>query len=679
MNVNEFVYKLPEPLAEEIRKHLTSASVPGGEEAQPGLEDLLRSKDALARVRAGLRSPEEETLRIVVTAFADEPFEEANLERAGRARLSGAALKVGLLRLCRKGIVFALRKAWGEPLYTLPSDTLGIWQELLFPLRDGKREPLDDAEPVTTVTPELAVPAQRLLSLLAYANREGLPLTQKGTLAKRQLLKLNALLHIDAEEGGMPDVRYAGDGAYPFTLAALLDVSLRLGLLRKEADLYSLNETALAAWLARPEGQLNQEAYALLRPLLMPPEPAFRHWIVLSEAQSPGNWWPIDASIEELERRGLIGSGSLESGGLLTGWLKPLAAIGFVELGRAADGSWRAKWTTPAARTEPHAQAACLGNVNESMFVQPDFEVIVPPGVPYAARWELERFAEQEHAGTIVRYRLTRERVVQALTAGYTGERIVSVLQAHAKYGVPELVDYSIRQWAGQYGKVSVEDAVLLRCRDEAAARELEANRQVEPYLLERLGPLAWLADARRADELFRQLEASGYSPSRVNLARGAETEKAEDGPRPAAVAGGSARKQTLANRAEALKAPDGGAGAPEGLIYSRLSVQYYDIERTFPRTEDLYPGLQEVPNMWLKECRRYHAATRMDMIRKALQWKACLRLRQQGEDRLLVPERLEGNPEEWRVAGFQSNGEVRLSPEQWDEMQLVLPGINDE
>lgn len=677
MNVAFFAQKLPITIAEEIRKQLDNALPAVSSKEDYSLQQLLIAPDVLELLYTTLREMEMLTLRLIVTAFGCEPFDDAKLGRSGRSQLSGAAIKVGLMRLCRKGIVFALRKSWGEQLYMLPADTMAIWSKLLFPVNHQQLHSTKE-ETITTSSIEGPLPSARILTALAYCFREGLPLTQKGTIAKRHVMKLTAKLRLLDNEARVPAIRYVGEDTYPFTFAAIVDMCLRFGLLKAQAHSYMLNEDKLNIWLEQSEEEMNQSIYASLFQLLVPVEPSMRHWIVRSEEQAPRCWFSIKQLITELEQRMIIQSGSLHIDGIISHWLQPLESLGFIEMGYSLDGERTARWTTPAARTEAHQAAVEHSLKNEPIFVQPDFEIIVPPGVSYKARWELEQFAEQEQAGGISRYRLTRECTIQALEAGYAAERILSTLRKHAKYGVPELVEYSLTQWAGQYGRAAVEDAVIFRCRDEDTAREMQQNVKLKPFLLEQIGPLVWLVEPSSAQALFGQLEACGYSPSRLSL--GFDADKGKSDSRASSASDPvSGRQQTLATRTIKQTESRIGDDDPQGLIYSRVSVQYYDIERTFPRLEDLYPGLQDVPNIWLKECRSYHAATRMDMIRKAVEWKACVRLRQEGQDRLLVPERLEGTSERWIVSGYNPTGEVKLSPEQWEEMQLVLPGINDE
>lgn len=62
-----------------------------------------------------------------------------------------------------------------------------------------------------------------------------------------------------------------------------------------------------------------------------------------------------------------------------------------------------------------------------------------------------------------------------------------------------------------------------------------------------------------------------------------------------------------------------------KGLIYSRHSTQYFEMERRLPELYELYPDLNSIPPMWLKDYRSYHPSTRKEMVEKAIEWKTML------------------------------------------------------
>ncbi|UJF35264.1 hypothetical protein [Paenibacillus hexagrammi] len=116
-----------------------------------------------------------------------------------------------------------------------------------------------------------------------------------------------------------------------------------------------------------------------------------------------------------------------------------------------------------------------------------------------------------------------------------------------------------------------------------------------------------------------------------------------------------------------------------KGMFYTRDHIQLYEIDTAWPDHRELYPDLEEIPSGWLKDCREYHAATRKDMIRKAIEWKSFIKLREEGRERLIVPKALYEERTGWSLIGFENHKEVTLAGDAWEQMQIVLPGINDE
>ena len=45
---------------------------------------------------------------------------------------AGVNYRLGLLRLLQSGLVFAVRKGWGEKLYFIPTDTFMPWYRIIY-------------------------------------------------------------------------------------------------------------------------------------------------------------------------------------------------------------------------------------------------------------------------------------------------------------------------------------------------------------------------------------------------------------------------------------------------------------------------------------------------------------------------------------------------------------------
>jgi hypothetical protein len=85
---------------------------------------------------------------------------------------------------------------------------------------------------------------------------------------------------------------------------------------------------------------------------------------------------------------------------------------------------------------------------------------------------------------------------------------------------------------------------------------------------------------------------------------------------------------------------------------------------------------------MWTKQLRTYHHSTRRELIEQALEWQTPVQLRIERELRSFVPEKLEQQESGWAVVGLlrdePDRQPIRLTPDMWEEMRLVIPGLKD-
>jgi len=118
-------------------------------------------------------------------------------------------------------------------------------------------------------------------------------------------------------------------------------------------------------------------------------------------------------------------------------------------------------------------EAAPIGN---GLVVNPDFEVLVLPEARDAELlYALDRFAERLQSDRVVRFRITRERVKAAVSAGLGGDRIVELLASRAGPGLPQNVQYSIQEWAGEVRFVRARRSLILESEDPATLDQIAA------------------------------------------------------------------------------------------------------------------------------------------------------------------------------------------------------------
>ncbi|WP_426447270.1 helicase-associated domain-containing protein [Paenibacillus sp. S-38] len=642
------------------------------------LEELWTDKAVMETVYNRLGACEREVLQAVVRRAACEPFDAHALERALPGHLSGAEARAGLAGLLRRGIVFAFRKTWGEHTYVLPADGFAMWQDLLFPgLEDAL--PADSFPDADGLGGSGVGLSGELFGVLVAAAQTGLKLTKHGTLHKKQMAKLAESIRLDPARLSGAGLKYAYGDTYPLELAVLLDLAMRLGVLVPGDEELFLQPEGLQRWLALSAAEQDRVLYGLWQRLGPPVGAPLQHAVRLLEKIPAGVWFPAEAAISALHHQGLTGTEAPAelAAGLRGQWIAPLTAFGWLEEGRDPSGLTVYRWTAHPWNGGGDAEASPGGEDGRFM-VQPDFDILVPPDVSQAVRWELACLADLASADHVSLYKLSRTSVRRALEQGRTADEICSFLQEHAMYGLPENVEHTLQQWAKPFGRTRFVQAMLLRCAEEETAEAVAKLPGAERYLLEQAGARDFIVEAGELKHFSALLEKAGFM---AGLPQGSGDEEDKRYPKLEAAAPASVRGALL---------PGEAAAGDKGLIYSRSSVACYQMEGSVPETADLYPKLGEIPAGWLRDYRSYHSSTRREMVEKAIELRTALQLRLGGADMKLVPRKLQETRGTWSVTGFgagpgESPGagregeEIRLLEGQWQEMKLILPGVNDK
>ncbi|SCW39555.1 Helicase conserved C-terminal domain-containing protein [Paenibacillus tianmuensis] len=632
-----------------------------------------------------LSRSERTVLEAVVRRISSEPFDDAELERAAVGPLSGAEVKMGLAGLLRKGIVFSFLKTWGEPLYLMPEDGFACWQSVLFPEMSSG---LGESPGSAGLSPAPALPAEPNLArdlfyTMVLAAEQGLKLTKNGTLHKKQLQKLSERVRLREEALEPLSLKYAYADTYSPKIALVLDMLLRLQLVVSEDEELKLGVEAVDAFLDKPLAAQMRRLYSLWKTLALPAAAWQQHAVCLLERVTDGTWITAEQLLERLETFGLL-PGTLECGEraertryLLRLWLEPLAALGFLEQGSdPIGGPVTYRWTFPLGLRDE------LAGEDEAedggLMVQPDFELLVPPDVAGKVRWELCCLADLVARDQVSVYKLSKESVKRALENGRTAAEICDFLERHALYGVPDHVRLSIGQWAKPYGKTVFTQALLLRCADDETARTVAKLPAASPYVKEMLNGRDFLIAAADAKPLAVALEKAGFMPG-LPAFPAAQTET--DGEMRASRFPKLSAEQTVSVKKLHTVEP-----LDKGLIYSRNSVGFLRLQTRLPETSDVYPSLQDIPPTWLRDYRNYHVSTRKEIVEKAIEMRSVLQIRKNGADFRIVPRKVQETRGTWCMTGLGLSGgaqdetsEVRWLAEEWQEMRLILPGINDK
>lgn len=133
----------------------------------------------------------------------------------------------------------------------------------------------------------------------------------------------------------------------------------------------------------------------------------------------------------------------------------------------------------------PHTMPRCA-------IVQSDRSILLEVDTPgfEEARDLLARFAELEKSPEHVHtYRISPLSLWNAASSGMTASEIITGLEKHAKYEIPQNVRAEIREQMARFGRVRLEalgDGFVLRCAEPALALQLWSNNKIRPLLLDR-------------------------------------------------------------------------------------------------------------------------------------------------------------------------------------------------
>ncbi|OAS13529.1 helicase-associated domain-containing protein [Paenibacillus oryzisoli] len=666
MKYEQMERKMPVSLKESIVRQPWCAALHSSGKT---LEEILTLPVHLAELYRELSSDERRTLRLVMSTFGCLPFTRERLEKEAVLQMAGAQVSLGLWGLRRYGVIVAFRKTWGEQLYTLPEDAFAGWQNLIFPvaelLKPCALEELSDlSDRVIEMAEDGSTPsnprglAQQLFHCMVSCSRQPeLSLTNKGTLHKKQLLKVTEHVSLPARILTSSGLTYAFTDVYEEPAALMLELGMRMGFLYKNevGNRFLVHHQHFENWLQYSYEHQQAQLYRIWRQALIPAPVWLEHGIASMERATVLQWYSLSELVQTIRTCCSIGPKSMDEEALgqelMAVWIRPLTIFRFIELAEDHEGGFWFRWLIAPNLTSDMCSDDRSLQAVPSLYVQPDFDVLLPPDASLRLEWAVAAFADLQNIDLVRTYHLTKESFGRALDHGLRSSEVIRILREHAYYDVPEGVIITLQQWEEQKEKLILTDVTLLRCQSSEVAEALLRNEKCRNVLGERLGENNFIVPRAQVKHLTKCLEAMGFHPN-PRLAPNASNEGEQEMP--------------------------SWNGPALSLCYSKDTIQLYEIDPYLPKREDLYPDMQQIPASWIKELRDYHTSTRKDMIRKAIEWKSVLQLRKEGRDCFIIPRMLREDRTGWILEGWEEYEEIAWTSDDWKEMKLILPGIND-
>lgn len=544
---------------------------------------------------------EQKVLGAIFHKHAGQPFSSLlPREQWAIEGLSVAEANSSFTTLRQQKWIESVHKSWGERLFYIPASlmetlTIAYAQRVGITVKQ-------DTNLAHVLQEGKSDVAAELLHLIAWIGREGLPLTGKGTIHKKSIQKLSVITVLSSTDFDGLGIRYEHSELYPTHVAILLDLLLSLNLVQKSDGRIQIQDHQLQKWLKISWRQMHREIYQACMERYGEVEPALQHFryqlVVL--APEKNIWCRIANS--ELKPR-------------VMAWLCALAGWGYGEVGEDQSGDLAFRWLIDPQCLLYRQREIVSETEPCGFYMQPDFEMLVPPEARPDVIWMLEQCAERVTRDRMSIYRITRERFVSAIARGYILHEMMEFLDQYALTGIPGNVRIALEDWGRE------TDTAPLTVERKMEVTEASTGSEDDPKLLEK-------------DVSTSVYSASFYTPENQGL-----------------------------------------VDVPAFL--HGLERDHSVIEKKFSLL-----GLEEIPETWYKEWRRYHSSTARQIAAKAIEWQTKLGIQQENRTQYLIPDQVEGH-EQWTLSGWcmldsnehTSETEWRtFSPSEWDTMRLILP-----
>jgi len=645
MNARRSAERLPESMRRLV---LSDPSVRARADLGMELGDIVSNagwaKDWFRRCQDNAQI---EILKFLLVRYGTNPFEPERLEERAEEEfgLTGAEFRVALAKLRRSGILFAVRKIWGDKLIYLPDDAVPLWQPILFPagVRPLSSEEACDVEP--SMERYRSPLALELLSAWHEIARQPLSFTAKGAPHRADVARIAETMMLPADNLEELRLAYPHSDRLPPQLALAIDIGLVCGLLIEDESAIGVCAEGMRSWLALPYEEADDRLRRLVLSRYCSAKPKL-HMTVSAVLSLDGEGWHTQGRIDEWGDRGETDKR-----------LALLEAFGWIERGR-----WRGQ-AVLRRRTEFDGGDSLDGE-GCSFILQPDGEVFVPPEVGLSARWKLLDVAELKTADSLYVYRLTRRSCEEAYRIGYSLQDVVAFLERGSEAPLPEPAEAALRDWFASIGRTELVQALLLRA-DSAEIAELLSNApDFEGMLLERIGDRHFLVDALQEKRIRDQLKKAGFPPA----------ERMPDRMRQSQGASESSREHRETEK---------------GWIVGKPSVSVFEAERGWGGADDFFPGLGDIPAAWVTKPREYHPSTSKELIKRAIQWRTSVRLEPIGGKRAFAPVSIREEGARWVAEGRwiePGNGANRgaefhpdaVRSEEIAEVMIVLPDLEE-
>lgn len=194
----------------------------------------------------------------------------------------------------------------------------------------------------------------------------------------------------------------------------------------------------------------------------------------------------------------------------------PTATATADALGLVASGHPSSLGNALSGSAGPEAFAGSFPTPVDRVYLLDDLSIVSPGPLAPDLDARLRELATVESRGLATTYRISRGSLDRALSAGVTEERMRDLLVRLSLTGIPQALDYLLREAAAAHGRLRVESVdgdTLIRADEARLTEEISVHQSLSALRLERIDA-ATLRTSRARDAVYWMLVDAGYAPS---------------------------------------------------------------------------------------------------------------------------------------------------------------------
>lgn len=602
------------------------------EEIREEIVSLLHNEQHILHLFEYLSAYEREVLRTFVFHVGDDFLTYRQIEK-GLQGIQPTIFRLGLTGLRRKGLIYTVRRQWGEVAYILPQDLESLIYSVMLKEEGVELEEIEKVtEPIEIQMDERPPFFADLFFLLdeirSTPNGE-IPLTQKGTVHKRYIRSWQERLIDREEELSSCSLSFEHRDTYTNQTAILLDFLSRKEILYWFNGSIQLNRDGVNAWMSLSRQEMADQFLDYWFAYYIPTIPWLQRYQKDMQhlRRSVNDWMYLFTFVEHWEDQYTLPPIQELKQQLQEEIFQPLKAFGLVQWGKTENEEEVWRWTQ---------QEDSLPDI----WIQPTMEIYCSGLIPFSDLWQLTKMSTFAQWENMLVLKLSEARCKLSMEQGDSLGKWVEWLRSRSNIPIPEGVEDQLKQWMKSQQQALISDMTVIEIKDEHLAKAFVQWPEAQTIPFRQLSSTIFVVPLSERESMSQLLTKKGVQVKRIEE----DTEQKKHAPSMSPL-----------------------------ITFSKDIETSYKVESVFPDLTEAIPAWNNLPSMWKKQFISYHERTKRDMIDQAIQHHLLMKVEDTcGRIKEVVPTECKVEEGHW-VCYDQERSKYEVA--NINRIQLMFPG----